>query len=296
MLRLPSGSDRPVFPAPTMAEAFTDTPSGLVVWSGISLIDGRTPIDAILTGMKGLSNNSKTGPTLQVWIIRHDMDPRDAIATGSEQGICGNCKHRPHCEDCGRVGPFYEGATCEACGGKMVRPCYVKVFHGPTTAYKVRHGIKGPWARNPWYPMATNADLEQVRAKGAVIRFGAYGDPAAVPTRVWEALAGVSIRYLGYTHQWRTCDPELARYCMASVDSPEEYGEARAAGWRTFRVRTSDQPLDRGEIVCPASAEAGKRAVCADCSLCMGTGRPAKSIAIIAHGVGASAFKGSTND
>jgi len=283
---------RPSYPAPVKATAFTETPSGLVAWSGVSLLDGRTLIDVILTGLKGLSGNQKTGKTIQAWIIRHDKDPRDAVAEGTELGICGDCKHRPRCEDCDRTGPYFHGARCEDCGGRMVRACYVKVFHGPTTAYKVRHGLKGPWARNPWYPMATPADLEQIRAKGAVIRFGAYGDPAAVPARVWETLSGACPRWLGYTHAWRTCDPALRAYCMASVDSPAEYAEAVAAGWRTFRVRGKDQPLIKGEIACPASAEAGKVAVCADCSLCMGTSRKAKQIAIIAHGMGAGAFKG----
>ena len=177
----------------------------------------------------------------------------------------------------------------------MVRTCYVKVFHAPANAYKIRHGIKhGAWARNPWYPMATPEFIERIRSMAPVIRFGAYGDPAAVPTRVWETLAGASSRWLGYTHQWRTCDPELARYCMASVDSPTEYGEARAMGWRTFRVRTKDQTLEGGEIVCPASKEGGQKVQCDVCSLCMGTERNAKDVAIIAHGVGAGAFKGAT--
>ena len=83
---------------------------------------------------------------------------------------------------------------------------------------------------------------------------------------------------------------------MASVDSPAEYAEAIAAGWRTFRVRTADQELVKGEVVCPAAKEAGQRVTCFDCSLCMGTTRKAKNIAIIAHGVGASAFKGADNE
>ena len=286
---------RPTYPDPVMASAFTETPSGLLIWSGISLLDGITLIDVIITGLKAASGNVKTGKVMPVWIQRHGMDPRDAIATGAEAGICGDCRHRPRCSDCGLVGPFYEKAVCAACGGRMERACYVKVFHGPTTVYKTRHGIKGPWARNPWYAIATPENLEQIRAKDPVIRFGAYGDPAAVPTRIWETLASASKRFLGYTHAWRTCDPALKAFCMASVDSPAEYAEAIAAGWRTFRVRTKAEELQGGEIVCPAAKEAGKRATCFDCSLCMGTSRKAKNIAIIAHGVGASAFKGADN-
>ena len=286
-----SGTVRP-YPLPGPARDFTDTPSGLVLWSGLSLLDGRTLIDCIMTGLKAKSGNVKTGAMLQTQVIRHDMDPRNAIALGLDAPICGDCKHRPHCEDCEAFGPFYKGARCEHCGGKMVRPCYVKIQHAPTTTYKVRHGVKGPWARNPWYPLATPADLEYLRTREPVTRFGSYGDPAAVPTRVWAALASVSKRWTGYTHAWRTCDPDLARYCMASVDTEAEYAEARAAGWRTFRVRTAAQPVLPREVVCPAAKEAGQRVTCFDCSLCMGTTRKAKDIVIVAHGNGASAVTG----
>ena len=289
MLKLLTGKVNP-HPLPTMATAFTEKPSGLIIWTGLSLLDGKTPIEVTLTGLKSKSNNAKTGRVLQTWIQLANIDPRDAIRDGRDAPICGDCKHMARCVDCGTHAPFHEGARCPDCGGEVKRPCYVKVQHGPTTVYKVRNGIKGPWARNPWYAMATPADLEQIKGLDAVIRFGAYGDPAAVPTRVWESLAELCPRFMGYTHQWRTCDPNLKRYCMASVDSPKEYAEAVSMGWRTFRVRAPWQKLDKAEAVCPASEEAGKKAVCADCTLCMGTQRKAKHIAIIAHGIGARAF------
>jgi hypothetical protein len=61
-------------------------------------------------------------------------------------------------------------------------------------------------------------------------------------------------------------------------------------GWRTFRVRRGEDSLAESEIVCPASYEAGHRAQCISCGLCCGTSRPAKSIAIIAHGSNATHF------
>jgi hypothetical protein len=58
---------------------------------------------------------------------------------------------------------------------------------------------------------------------------------------------------------------------MASVDTPSEADQAAASGWRYFRVTPfGDANKLQGEISCPASAEAGKRTVCADCKLCDG--------------------------
>ena len=72
---------------------------------------------------------------------------------------------------------------------------------------------------------------------------------------------------------------------MASVDDLDEFCEAREAGWRTFRVRGSDDPLVlEAEVICPASAEAGHRGTCQTCELCRGQANPARSVAIVAHG------------
>jgi len=74
-----------------------------------------------------------------------------------------------------------------------------------------------------------------------------------------------------------------------------EFIVAHLAGWRTFRVRLSSDPLlvispRRGsnrvplEFVCPASDEAEHRATCQQCQLCRGTSSPARSVTILAHG------------
>lgn len=87
----------------------------------------------------------------------------------------------------------------------------------------------------------------------------------------------------GYTHQWRTCDPRFKRLVMASCDTEQDYFDATADGWRTFRVRESDEPMLPGEIMCPASKEGGERVQCANCLLCNGSESGAKSIVIIRH-------------
>lgn len=146
--------------------------------------------------------------------------------------------------------------------------CYVDTPKGPRAVWDA-------WTRDR-YPVALWGSAERrilheaIKARG--IRFGAYGDPAAVPSALWRNLARFG-RWTGYTHQWRR-RPSLRWLLMASVDSVEEAREARARGWRTFRVehdRGAELELEGGEILCPASNEAGKRTSCDRCGLCNGT-------------------------
>jgi len=141
------------------------------------------------------------------------------------------------------------------------------------------------------YPTMRPADVAvHLASRGMSIRLGAYGDPAALPL---DVLADIThgVPHTGYTHSWRG-HAELSPWLMASVDSTIELNDARAQGWRTFRVRTPDAVLETNEIACPASVEAGKRTSCDHCGLCDGA-RPddlRRSIAIMAHGSGASSF------
>ena len=122
---------------------------------------------------------------------------------------------------------------------------------------------------------------------GKLVRLGSYGDPAAVPFAVWQALLARVAGHTGYTHQWRVF-PEFDAWVMASCDSSAERVMARALGFRTFRVAPFDSWVrERGEVLCPASAEAGKRTTCAACKACGGTSAKARAdIVIPAHGGG----------
>ena len=40
------------------------------------------------------SNNIKTGNVVQTWIIVKDINPIEAVNTGADKLICGDCKHR----------------------------------------------------------------------------------------------------------------------------------------------------------------------------------------------------------
>lgn len=243
----------------------TARPLGLVVYRGPSMID-RAPIVVVVTGIRNKSENRKTGAVMQTWIVRADMTPIEAVNTGEDYSVCGDCKHR---------GPF--GA----------RSCYVVVPQAPHQVYKTfREG--GYTDATDW----TQAELEAV-FRGRKIRFGAYGDPAAAPVMLWRRLAAASGGWVGYTHQWRKHRVRgLTKYVMASVDSADEKEEACEAGWRTFRVRTAWEGLDDDEIACPAAPEGGERTDCERCQLCRGQARPAKSVAIVVHGSGAKVFAG----
>ena len=74
---------------------------------------------------------------------------------------------------------------------------------------------------------------------------------------------------------------------MASVETAEQRAAAHARGYRTFRIVASPDDLESGEILCPASKEAGHRTTCAECLLCNGKRGPddhRKDIAVVAHG------------
>lgn len=233
-------------------------PRGIIVYEGPSLLDGG-PIVAIANAFRG-SENHKTGKMVQVWILRQDMHPQDAVLTCSDYSICGDCRHRAK-DIQGR----------RAVGGS----CYVNLMYGP---FAVFHAYK-----RGTYKRFELADLKWF--KGRHIRLGAYGDPAAVPIEVWEGLCGFASGWTGYTHQWRTCDQTLANYCMASVDMESEYPEAIALGWRSFRVRYSTEaPILDNEMVCPASHEAGEKMDCKTCSGCCGSRSNRKNVVIVVHG------------
>lgn len=233
--------------------------NGAVFYSGQSMLDG-SPIVAIATGINRPSANPKTGAMVQTWIMREDMAPTAAAATGADVSICGGCPQRP------------------AMGGG----CYVVLWQAPLWVYKAfRSG------RYPKVPAAWIGEL--CRLQGRPLRIGSYGDPAAVPVAVWErALEGAPGR-TGYSHQWaRLRSDRWRNLLMASCDSTAELELARARGWRAFL--TVDQDTERppkGAVWCPASPEGGRRATCATCQLCQGARVQAADVAIRVHGAAA---------
>lgn len=233
--------------------------NGVVLYRGPSMLDGA-PIVMIATGLARASTNGKTGALIQTWIVREDIHPVEAIHSGADTSICGNCPHRGRIEN----------------GRNKGRSCYVTVYQAPRNVWQSYHrGL---------YLTVTPGEARELFA-GKRVRLGAYGDPAAVPFEVWETALADAKAWTGYTHQWKACDQRFARFVMASCDTPADYDAAKAIGYRTFRVRLADEPMNAREIVCPASKEAGYKTNCASCIACGGTGAKAKvDITIIAHG------------
>jgi len=235
-------------------------PKGIVLYKGPSKIDGK-PIIVIATGLRDKTDNPKLGDMIPIWIMRRDIPPTLAARIGEDSSVCGNCKHR----DFGS--------------------CYVNLHHGPLNVYRAFY-------RDSYLDLSDNSLKYLKYLKGKNLRFGAYGDPAAAPIDLWFKLSIVANGYTAYTHAWKTCDPGLKRYCMASCDTAKEKIEAQALGWRTFRVRLEDEELFDDEIMCPASNEAGKKTTCNKCGLCSGVRYlDLKSVAIIPHGGGAQSWK-----
>jgi hypothetical protein len=65
---------------------------GFVLYRGPSVIDGQ-PIMVIATGLEDGGSNSKTGPMVQIYIMRADQNPMQAAQRGDDVSICGSCIH-----------------------------------------------------------------------------------------------------------------------------------------------------------------------------------------------------------
>tara|TARA_R110000868_G_scaffold186733_2_gene429207 strand:- start:3 stop:746 length:744 start_codon:yes stop_codon:yes gene_type:complete len=221
-------------------------------------------IAVIATGFKAASTNAKTGAMVQIYIILRHKSPMDGVTSGADVAICGDCVHRATYTD----GVMVPGS----------RRCYVNLGKGA-------RAVHACYARGGYRKLAPS-DIPAIFA-GLLVRFGAYGDPAMMPQWLVVAIAAAAAGRTGYTHQWRTAT-WLRPFVMASCDSAADAVCAVAAGWRYFRVATfGDTVRSKGEISCPASAEAGKKTTCSACKLCNGSsaGDRRKSIVIQDHSV-----------
>lgn len=212
----------------------------------------------IVTGIKKPSQNDKTGPMAQAWILVRDRHPVEAWKDGTDALICGDC-------------PFRRGGALEAA-------CYVNKLFGPGQAWKSYRDGKYPYMS----PEDINALL---RAKNWSLRGGAYGDPAKIPTHIWATLFAGLRRHTAYTHQWMEpdFDPALFEYAMASVDdvnTVEMLQEMHGPDVRYYRVDNGGA-LAPNEVRCPSKNASGERVTtCDKCGLCAGSSRQAKHIVI----------------
>lgn len=234
---------------------------GYIAYEGPSLIDGA-PIVVIINKIDDGSDNAKTGAIVQSFIIRSDVAPTDALKSGADVSICGQCPHRPIlARDNGQA------------------PCYVNVGRSVRAVYDAY--------KRGRYTRADAATIARALA-GKIVRLGTYGDPAAAPVTMWAQVTRYAAGRRGYTHQWARPDFDASAWAplvMASADNVDEAARANLLGMRVFRVSLGVD-VQAGEAMCPASAEAGRRATCAKCTLCSGTSIQARDIVIADHAAG----------
>lgn len=230
---------------------------GTIIYKGPSRLD-KQPI--FVTAIWG-SNNRKTGDMLQTYIMRSDLDPLTASKLGEDASVCGDCAHRGV--------PTLDPVRSQA----ERRACYVNLGQGPTQVWKA--------FQRGSYPLGDTFADRALAGNKRFVRLGTYGDPAAVPEHVWDALLSLSKGWTGYTHNGASTS-----LCMVSADNLRVAQTAWTAGQRTFRIVKAVSELQPNEVLCPASAEAGHKSTCIDCRLCAGTSVRAKSVAIVAHGHG----------
>lgn len=212
---------------------------GVVLYEGESWLEsnGRQVV-VVATGLAQASENTKTGDMVATYIMDADTHPLEAVRTGKDRSVCGDCRHRPHL------------------GGG----CYVEVAWAVAAVWRA-------WKAGR-YP------AHQGELRGASVRLGSYGDPAAVPIDVWTDVTAQARTWAGYTHLWKLVDPAVwAPWFMASVDTDSEEQEAQAAGWRTFRVLEPGHVPLAGARPCPATTIG---LTCAACGGCNGTSSGAK--------------------
>jgi hypothetical protein len=241
-------------------------PNGAVFWSGPSEING-SPIVAIVTGLFTPSANPKTGPMHQTWILDRANHPHEAMLNGLDESICGTCPMRWNADT-----------------GK--RLCYVN----PMTPGQIyRSYLKGKYR---------NADIDvdgDMWFDLKPLRIGAYGDPAAVPLKVWtnwiDLLKALKIGWTGYTRRWMEPQAEEFKHIlMASVFSLEEHQRATSMGWQTYRVLSLGAELPAKSVICPGSAEGDYAKTCRECLMCRGT-QSGKDIITYVHGNHGKFFK-----
>mgnify|MGYP005824455125 FL=1 len=238
------------FPCITKREIKTmPKTKGYVLYEGPSAINGES-IAAILTLE---STNKKTGNMAQLWILAKDIPPHIAQKTGDDDAVCGDCP--------------------------IKKECYVITFQGPLSVWNA-------YKRGTYENIADTfqpgkfIDTSLMFLMDLIIRFGAYGDPAALPKWLIKTISKNCKDFTGYTHQWNKRKFNyLKNYFMASVETKKFAEKALKKGFRYFRIKPPSAINFKKEIDCPSNIGIQ----CIDCKLCNGS-KQAKNITIEAHG------------
>ena len=240
-------------------------PTSFEFFRGKSLFTGRPIVGIVCCD----ATNRKTGPLAQSYILSADEHPVEHVRAGSAT-VCGDC-------------PLQRWITARQQGSGG---CYVVHGHGPAAVWS-------SWCAGRIRRLddVEDAELQRIFGRCEGLRYGAYGDPVAIPRLGWVSLETIVTRFAGnvrtgYTHAWREARFQTwRRRLMASVESPEDAFEARELGWRYFRIGSEKLP---GDVLCPSAHK-----TCSNCGACNGSWGAADqrvSIWIAPHGVHAGAI------
>jgi hypothetical protein len=255
-------------------------PNGYVLYEGKNVHGNFV---CVATGLVNKSANIKTGPMVQIFIISSDMSPMEAIRTGANAVACWGCKHKPATAEQRAQG--IKGGACYVDASKSVTAVYKGYKKG---CYPNICGDNPPDRGNDAEYLERARDQISSVFSGRTVRFGAYGEPVNLPFGMVKMIAGVAAAHTGYTHRWQSGGMQAYKeFFMASVDSEQEYEEAKKKGWRTFRVMTEWKLAPR-EIVCLNS---WLDKTCFECTQCNGAGGGnGRDIAIKVHGKSKARF------
>jgi hypothetical protein len=203
--------------------------NGVIFYKGKSEITGES-IVGVATGLKIPSRNAKTGDVIQTFILRSDLNPLFAVLQDKDKAICGNCPLK------------YTNSNL----------CYVNVSKSVSHVYNC-------FKRNNY---AYTDVLNTVKS----IRLGSYGDPTAIPIKIWQKILK-NKSFVGYTHNWKFCNPKWRNYLLASIESPKLIAVLNNLGWYTARIIKDKSELTESEILCPAQAT-NNLIKCENCLLC----------------------------
>jgi hypothetical protein len=181
------------------------------------------------------------------------VKPTDAVKTGQDKAICGNCTLR-------------KSNTQEKLN------CYVNDGFGPNAIFKAieRNSIK--------------TDTSKIKI-AKIQRHGSKGDAACLSKEENMTILKLAKKTLNYTHAWSDKKQNyLKQFSMASVHSKEEAIEAQKLGFKTFRILdTACEKLLPNEIVCYNFT---KGIQCVKCQICCGhQTKGQKSVAIPKHNI-----------
>lgn len=225
----------------------SNIPDGALLWLGKSLFNNKE-LAVVLTGITKFSQNVKTGPMIQSFVIPIDVSPTEAIVTGKDDTVCGNCPLRR-------------------------KVCYVNPMGVNGVYHKLQRG---------GYPPLNEEILNYIKIRQLKLRITAYGDAAATPIEMWQPIIKAASGATGYTHAWRTCDQRWSKHLMASVEKAEDVNLANSKGWRTYRVKQTDTAILSSEIACPNSIN--PMVQCITCRLCNGASKQANIVEDV-HGL-----------